>query len=304
MKSSEFSRGSKDHSTLWLILSTVACVVVIFLGAILVPATNGAFTAKVTNSTNTAGAKKYFTCAQAINETPGVIFGWLLGNSPGVTNVVSGGLAGNSAYGTATTGTGSFACANDTTKSSMLFNGNPNVAGNGVLSSTAWSISGAANAPVSYSQEVWFKTTSPQGVLMGYTNVQKYRNEIGYGRALWINASGQLMAGTYSKTGPTYTSVTVSKPVTDGAWHHVVVTRDPAGSLSIYLDGELAASVPAGPVPDNIYGYWRVGCMQMSNWPGAPIRANECFAGNMQYVAAYNRPLTATEVQQHYQAGL
>ncbi|MCB4208719.1 LamG domain-containing protein, partial [Arthrobacter sp. UM1] len=69
-------------------------------------------------------------------------------------------------------------------------------------------------------------------------------------------------------------------------------------------DGKAVASTPAGPTPGNINGFFRIGCMQLTNFPEAPARANECFAGNMQYAAAYNRPLTATEVLQHYQAGI
>lgn len=293
---------SQPSAAMWLFLSALACLAVVVGAAVFVPSTNGAFGAKVTNATNSAGAKKYFTCAQAIKETQGSIFGWQL-SSHNAPDITANGNTEASANDTFVSGAGNYGCVRDTPQTSMVFNGNANIAGNGVASTTGWSTI-AQSAPNSYSEEVWFKTTSPQGVLMGFANVAKYRNEINYGRALWINAAGVLVAGTWSSTGPTYTTTAGGQAVTDGKWHHAVVTRDPAANLTIYLDGKAVASTPAGPTPGSLNGFFRIGCMQLTNFPEAPARASECFAGNMQYAAAYSRPLTAAEVLQHYQAGI
>lgn len=287
---------------LWLFLSTLACLAVVVGAAVFVPSTNGAFTATVTNAANSAGVKKFFTCTQAIQGTQDAIFGWSL-SSKNSADLSGKGNPEASANDTYASGAGNYGCLRDTPQTSMVFNGNPDTATGGLYSTTGWSTQ-AQTAPAVYTEEVWFKTTSAQGVLMGFASVAKYRNETSYGRAVWINAAGQLMAGNYSSTGPTYTQVTSPKVVTDGQWHNVIVTRDPATGLRIYLDGALAGSVAAGPAPENYSGFFRLGCMQLSNWPNGPTRTTECFKGNMQYASAYSRAFTAAEVLQHYQAGV
>ncbi len=47
--------------------------------------------------------------------------------------------------------------------------------------------------------------------------------------------------------------------MTDGKWHHVVVTMSAATGMKHYLDGALVASNAAYAAAESSTGYWRVG---------------------------------------------
>jgi hypothetical protein len=100
------------------------------------------------------------------------------------------------------------------------------------------------------------------------------------------------------ETASTYNSPLISNgPLTDDAWHHVVIVRD-AGTLNMYVDGVLQASTITGNT-DNIYSStanMRLGqyYTDLNDYP---------YNGLMDDVRVYNRGLSSTDVEDLYGSG-
>ncbi|MFJ8802939.1 LamG-like jellyroll fold domain-containing protein [Streptomyces sp. NPDC102487] len=150
------------------------------------------------------------------------------------------------------------------------------------------------------SAELWFKTNTPSGVLLGFQD-----NEIGekpdasWRPVLNIDAAGKLRGefrrvGTVGASGP----ITSPTPVTDNAWHHTVLTTTSTGQ-TLYLDGKKLGSI-SGSVSDQSRQYAYLGAGYASDsWMGVPDGEYR-FKGQMDEVALYNRPLDAGTVAEHY----
>ncbi|WP_237693691.1 LamG-like jellyroll fold domain-containing protein, partial [Streptomyces sp. SID2888] len=150
--------------------------------------------------------------------------------------------------------------------------------------------------------ELWFKTSTPKGVLVGFQE-----SEIGetpdssWRPVLNVDASGKLRgefrrSGVSGATGP----ITTSTAVTDNAWHHAVLTASATGQ-TLYLDGKKVGSI-GGTVSDQSRGYAYLGAGYASNsWMGVP-NGEYHFKGQMDEVAVYNHPLDAATVAEHYAA--
>jgi hypothetical protein len=150
--------------------------------------------------------------------------------------------------------------------------------------------------PTTYSEEMWFKTTTPKGAyLMGFGTSPKGQS-VSRDRQVWMSADGQLNFGIYD--GHT---LTIQSPgsYNDGKWHQVVATQGHDG-LNLYVDGQLVSSEATTSLPQNYLGYWRAGYENVSGWPNSP--ANDHFAGTISDVAFYNSELPGSEIQAQYQA--
>ena len=93
-------------------------------------------------------------------------------------------------------------------------------------------------------------------------------------------------------TNPSQNGVASTFQVGDGTWHHIVCTNDTVTS-KLYIDGVLNNSASQGglsTVQSNIsIGYWQF-------TPGRYLN------GNIAQVSIYNRALTASEIQQNFNA--
>ncbi len=85
-------------------------------------------------------------------------------------------------------------------------------------------------------------------------------------------------------------TVTASANVTDGAWHHVVLTRGDDGGVALYLDGEYAAagSGALGSVSADALGGIRFGARNES--------LDDLLIGGLDECHFFGRALTADEV--------
>ncbi|HEY5822678.1 MAG TPA: PKD domain-containing protein [Propionibacteriaceae bacterium] len=144
--------------------------------------------------------------------------------------------------------------------------------------------------PTTYSEELWFKTTTTNGgKLIGFGNRQSGTSS-SYDRHVYLESTGQLTFGTY--TGQLNTTTT-ARAYNDGVWHHMVATQSSAG-MKLYLDGQLSGSNPqTSAEPYN--GYWRVG--GDSAWCCQPW-----LNGTIDEVAVYDTALTPAQVFAHYEA--
>ena len=209
-------------------------------------------------------------------------FFWRLGESSGTTakdvtsNQADGLYSGGVDYGTS----GAVPDANDT---AVTLNG----------SDGAVATAGVVSNPTTYSEELWFNTTTTSGgKLIGFGTNQTGSSG-GYDRHVYMFDDGRLRFGTY--TGQLNVADTTAS-YNDGNWHHMVATQG-ADGMKLYVDGVLAADNPqtqAQPYD----GYWRVG--GDNTWGG---NSSNYFAGSIDEVAVYSSVLTGSTVQSHFRAG-
>ena len=258
--------------------------------------TNAAFAASIKNSTNTAGARTWFTCQNAETGTATARFVWSLSATGTQTDLTPNGRDGTMKNnGTAATASSSSPCPRDT-QGSVMFNGG-----------TCVYVSGKVTGTETYSEEVWFRTTnkSLNGKLMGFADVTTPASQAHYDRHIYIDPTGRVVFGVWPST-----QSVVSSPAgtnyADGAWHHVVATSAP-GKISLYLDGNLVGT-RADTAGQEVYsGYWMVGCGLLAQWQdaaGTPRAFSSYYTGNLRLAAVYDVTLSATQVKEHYLAGV
>ena len=90
----------------------------------------------------------------------------------------------------------------------------------------------------------------------------------------------------YSVGGPG--NVPANLDQQDESWHHVAVTHDAVGNITMYIDGEEAASQGAWELANGASLSLQIG--------GNPQAANRGWDGNIDDVAVWDRPLTPEEV--------
>ncbi|HEY3438539.1 MAG TPA: LamG-like jellyroll fold domain-containing protein [Actinotalea sp.] len=146
--------------------------------------------------------------------------------------------------------------------------------------------------PTTYSQELWFKTTTTNGgKLIGFGNHNTGTSD-NYDRHVYMENSGQLTFGVW--TGFTNT-ITSPLAYNDGAWHQMVATQSSTDGMKLFVDGALVGTNGQTSAQDYT-GYWRVG--GDTTWGPQPW-----FAGTIDEVAVYSTALTAQQIAQHYALG-
>ncbi|MHB1501630.1 MAG: LamG domain-containing protein, partial [Candidatus Dormibacteria bacterium] len=167
------------------------------------------------------------------------------------------------------------------------FSGSPAAGFNG---GSAYVETTTASNPQTLTESVWFRTTGG-GVLMGLTNVQTSSPPSNYDRAMWLDASGQVVYGDW----PGQTQEVVSPgSYNNGAWHLAVAEVGPAGE-QLFVDGSLVASNSAYTVPQSYLGWWHLGYGNESQgWPNPPT--SDYFSGSLADAAVFGTQLTAAQV--------
>ena len=163
-------------------------------------------------------------------------------------------------------------------------------------------MSGASYQTIS----LWFKTSTPDGVLYSYetTPITTGSTTYGYVPAIYVGSDGELKAEYWNGTNA---PMTTSSPVDDGHWH--LVTLAAAGNTqTLYLDGAKVAALSGAmgvAWPANYY----VGVGYNGNgWPDEKYKSSttaypEYFTGDISDVASWSRQLTATEAAALYADG-
>ena len=254
------------------------------------PASRAAYTAKVTNSTDTVGVAVANSCAWTYSTgTPTPYFLYPLSDNPVTTTAVD--TSGNKRTG-AYTGTpvhsGSNACTRDQ-DGSTTFNGTNTL----LVSPTAQA------SPQTLSLEIWFKTTVAGGYLIGLNNSATGAGG-SYDRHLYLNSTGQVVFGIYNGGVRVVTS---TASYNNGAWHHAVGTFSSTAGLTLYIDGQsVGTPLTAAYTAENNTGYWRIGYGNLSGWPGSATPYY--FNGQLGYAAVYLSVLPAATVTNHYNSGV
>ena len=206
---------------------------------------------------------------------------WRLGESSGTTAVDSGQQGNDGSY-VAGVGLGSAGAVVGTSDTAASFDGvDDGVSANSTTSN-----------PTTYSEELWFKTTTTSGgKLIGFGD-QPAGLSGNYDRHVYMQDNGQLVFGTWTGSPNTITSPSAYN---DGSWHHVVASQS-SGGMNLFVDG---ASVGTNPQTQAqpFTGYWKVG--------GDPTwgSSSSYFNGNIDEVAVYPTALSPARVAAHYAAG-
>ncbi|WP_431676038.1 LamG-like jellyroll fold domain-containing protein [Kitasatospora sp. KL5] len=156
---------------------------------------------------------------------------------------------------------------------------------------------GILHASKDLAVELWFKSTKP-GVILGDQSL-KIDDPAGPGGTwtpvLYVGSDNKLWGRYWGAAG----SISSPAAVTDGAWHHVVLSA--AGTQqTLYLDGALVGT-QTGAVnhASNVHTYFGAGFAK--GWPSAPADVSR-FTGSIDEVAFYQHPLGADRVAAHFQA--
>lgn len=274
------------------------------LAVLRVPASFGAYTAKIANITDSAATDPYFTCTSYATDSVGAVratFDYPLGETTDTGSAADVSGSGNtgtysSAGVTATANT--TVCPRDSKGYVATFNGTSGY----VLGPTA-SVAG----PSTFTIEAWFKTSTAAGKIIGFGSSNTATASSNYDRHLYIGSDGYLYFGVYPNAVVTITNKASTQPgadtttVSDGLWHFAVATLSSSG-MALYLDGKLVATNTATTTAQSFTGYWRVGFDNMSGWTNSP--SSGYFNGQLGWAAAYNSyALSATQVAQQYAAG-
>ncbi|MEW9512519.1 LamG-like jellyroll fold domain-containing protein [Streptomyces bacillaris] len=159
---------------------------------------------------------------------------------------------------------------------------------------------GTFSGTTDLSVELWFRTTSHSAVLLGFQNTPIGQTPTSWRPALNIDGAGKLRGEFYLAAGTGATPIVSAQPVTDGKWHHAVLTGS-GNTQSLYLDGTKVGSL-AGAISDQARPYvYLGGGYGSSGWMGLPSNTYY-FQGDLDEVAFYRRALTEDQVSGHYRA--
>ncbi|MFH9412110.1 LamG-like jellyroll fold domain-containing protein [Streptomyces rochei] len=148
--------------------------------------------------------------------------------------------------------------------------------------------------------ELWFKTSTPSGVLVGLQDEQLGDTPHSWRPVLNIDGAGKLRGEFYLAGASGATPIVSTQPVTDGRWHHAVLTSG-ATRQSLFLDGVLVGSLN-GPLIEQGSDYAYLGAGYASvGWNGLAAGTYR-FKGQMDEVAIYNHPLDRATINEHYAA--
>jgi signal peptidase I len=152
-----------------------------------------------------------------------------------------------------------------------------------------------------YSEIIWFKTTSSQGgKLIGFessqTGVSNSNNGGQYDRHIYMDGNGALTFGVW--TGGT-TTVSSGAGYNDGQWHMAVATMGSTSGMRLYVDDVLVGSRAYVNSQDYTAlggGWWRVGCGNLSGWGSYTTQTNYGFTGSLDEATVYTTEISAADV--------
>jgi Concanavalin A-like lectin/glucanases superfamily len=281
-------RGGAGRVLAGLLVLAVSAAVT--AAVVRLPGSAAAFTATVTGSSDTAASNEYFTCRAAALGGSGTraILSLPLTDASGPT---AADISGNNYFGTYSASGVAYQqpgpCPRDNPASTAVsFDGTGSIAGP----------NGLYGGPHTFSVEVWFRTSTAAGKLVGFGSSVSGPSTT-YDRHLYINSFGRLVFGVFPGS---YQLATTPSSVVDGQWHLAAASLSAAGML-LYLDGDLVASNPAATTARAFSGYVRIGYDSLAGWPDRPT--SDYFTGSLAYADVYLYALSAGQVRSHYLAG-
>ena len=223
---------------------------------------------------------------------------WRLGDSGGTAADASGNGATGTYVGGTTRGVAGAIAGN----SGVTLNGS-----SGYVRSNA-----ARSATGSFSQSVWFRSTSRVGGdLLGFSN-----SATGAGtnndRVLLLENDGKVVFAMRrdAANATRFTYVRSPNTLADGVWHQATATYD-GTTMSLYIDGALAGTAELLTPVDPGTGYLRAGYTDLTNFylvfganfSGNPAPISYFPAATIDEVVLHSSVLNASQVRAQYAAG-
>ncbi|OAH14145.1 LamG-like jellyroll fold domain-containing protein [Streptomyces jeddahensis] len=166
-------------------------------------------------------------------------------------------------------------------------------------------VPGSGNESVS----MWFKTSTANGVLFSASHdpLSSGTTPTSYTPVLYVGSTGKLY-GEFWFSGGSDNPLASSTTVTDGKWHHVVLSAS-AGTQSLYLDDALVGSQSGTAAMTNQpYTYVGAGFLG-GNWPDESHHSTTdntgyatYFNGSIAETAFYRSQLSAADVSEQWDA--
>jgi RHS repeat-associated protein len=157
---------------------------------------------------------------------------------------------------------------------------------------------GAAKKSRDMAVELWFKTTTA-GPLVGYQEKALPSASANGVPMLYVGTDGKVH-GQF-RTG-TIAALVSTKLVTDGGWHHVVLSAMGA-TQTLYVDDAAPVSM-TGTINHATLTYAQLGAAYATGtWPAYPAGALHYFTGSIDEAAVYSHPLSPDVVAAHYALG-
>jgi hypothetical protein len=158
-------------------------------------------------------------------------------------------------------------------------------------------VSAARQVSTSFSIEFWFNATQGIGTSgswlnnAGLVNATGSNSDFGVG----LRQDGRITAGVRNGSGGLTSIVSTASGLNNGAWHHVVFTRDGStGALVLYVDGA-SSGTATGPTIA-LTGSSTVNFGRVSN-------GSNYLRGVLDEVAVYTSTLNAGTAADHYHSG-
>ncbi|MEU8621491.1 LamG-like jellyroll fold domain-containing protein [Streptomyces sp. NPDC048623] len=150
------------------------------------------------------------------------------------------------------------------------------------------------------SVELWFKSSTPSGVILGFQDTPLSDINYRYNNPVFeIDPHGKLR-GSFDTVSTPIAPMSSGVAVTDGAWHHAVLSSS-GTSQTLYVDGVAVGSI-SGPVNhgDKTFTYLGAG---YSSWGyDGELEGVRHFQGSLDEVAVYHHALDAATVREHFEA--
>lgn len=146
----------------------------------------------------------------------------------------------------------------------------------------------------SFTVSTWAKTSATGKILFGNTN---YTSSVASGYFFYANASGNLEARTWNGSNGVSVDTNSTKNITDGLWHHVVMTCSGGTVNTLYVDGIQVATATGTSVGwSGSTNYVYLGAYNFSG-------LGNYWNGSIDETAIWSRALTADEVSQVFNSG-
>jgi large repetitive protein len=186
--------------------------------------------------------------------------------------------------------TGSVTLAQPTAPTgSTTANASLSLVGAGALSIPATALNGSTKT-----FSAWFKTSTPGGVVLSKNNTTIGTVPAsGWNPLIYVDTAGLLRAGAfYGGVDP----IATSQRVTDGDWHHAVLTVDAVAQTQVlYLDGSKVGARTGVVMAEPTLTYAYIGNGYSGGWPGGN-GAWMPFSGQIDDVAVWNAAMSPAQV--------
>lgn len=150
------------------------------------------------------------------------------------------------------------------------------------------------NGPSEFALEAWFKTTTQDGGAILNFGTSQVAASRARDKVLYMSDGGRLHFVVWSG-GVKHLHTTT--PLNDGQWHHVVANASAAG-MELFVDGQRVAHLPDSVTTDSYKGFWRIAGDSLVGMPEKPTSFG--FAGSLDDVAVYDKPLPAERIEARY----